>query len=895
MNVIKAVITQNDYKNYGIGVKAQNMFMLKENGFNTPNMFCISAAYLDEYLRERRVKVTAILNNADFSDYVSMADACTQIKKIIYSLNSDKTFNNEIRSALKKHLPAAKNIAILSSAEHNDNDTAMFTHKLGNFLNVPIGEAVKYITRCFASIFHPEILEHYVKNGFPLSQLRMNVLVQEYSESEIIGTMYTSNPDGIINEAVIMIGRENSKVVDGEVNTNTTYYYNFSDKKKYYEKTKTSVQVSDEIFDKLIDFASRIKDLFGGHLRVGFSVNGKEVKILDAHYMLNFRADNPIILDSHSLGKAMRGVCLPLTESFTSRIYSNAYYALANEFIRSSGIISDFNDELTNIINASNGRLYYNLTNINKLLTLLPINSTVGILRSVLGIDSSDFYSKTSIFDEMNFFTWIFTSIRFLKRFYRSEKLEEKFIENIISNFTILETFDYSVMQAEELVALLEDAMTKFSEEWSAVILSEISYHLCMRKLRHHLIAVGVRDVQTYLKPLMFKGDNQAFKKDLGKLCVSVVNHGLKLEFSRFTNSMQFNNFLAEDKTGFANDWERFIEAQGKHCEGVFRLEGRDFSTDPLSLIKQVNEIISNQDKLREYMEIKPVKKPDFIIPPVKGFRRKMIEYYAKRIQTINETREKITMLKIQGYCEARNIFHYLGDILVGAKVINNISDIFYMRVGEVTDCITQGDNLEEYSKTMQKIIDKRKDEYEKFYDLPDNPKLIFANQVFNKKVVNAQYDGVDVIEDNDYYLGQYGVLAGEEVEDSDIGDNYDRKTDNFSETSGEFETDKETLPQSPEKSQSIQEGSLQVPENLNETFQNPPKADETYAVNEEARDQAKAIAAILGGGALSPEEEEARAIMEAARRDFEKNKGNLNTDKIEKTKLNINQIRDRF
>jgi hypothetical protein len=511
--------------------------------------------------------------------------------------------------------------------------------------------------------------------------------------------------------------------------------------------------------------------------------------------------------------------------------------------------------------------------------------------------DENIHFDEVSVFDDMNFFQWFPFAIRFLKMFYKANKLEEKFIENIIGNFALIEENNYIKMSVEEILTLLEDCISVFTEEWSAILLSEISIHICVEKLKQLLRSIGVKDPVTYIKPLLLNTETHIHKKALGKLAVSVVNNGLKDIFRNIKTDSDFRKFTEKDYGKFTKDLNDFLEHHGKYIEGMYRLEDKNYIEHPIMLVKAINEILADTKKLTEYMEIKITKKPEFIIPPVKGFKRRRIQYYVNRIKENVDNREKVTELKMQAYLEARRVFRVLGTIFAQAKIIESSADIFYMRVGEVFDCIKQGDNLGDYIKTVRKIIEQRKEEYKEYFNLPDNVKLVFADSVYNKKVFNVHYNGDDKVEEEIFYLGETGTVAGTAEDNED----------------DEFfpDTPENSQPQTPEKTQgqiqaeaiakilgvTIKEDGVVEGLGGTETAENAenstPQAENTENTTPE---NPTTQAENTSEKELTPEEE-AKRIAEQARLEYEEKKKKDKNSKpaVELTTLTADELRDRF
>jgi hypothetical protein len=213
---------------------------------------------------------------------------------------------------------------------------------------------------------------------------------------------------------------------------------------------------------------------------------------------------------------------------------------------------------------------------------------------------------------------------------------------------------------------------------------------------------------------------------------------------------------------------------------------------------------------------------------------------------------------------------------LTKAAVLSDTSDIFYLNVGEVLDITKQGAGLGEYGQTIKKLIQKRREEYINFFDLPDNTKLVFTDNVFNKKVLNAHYDGDDTVEDYGI-LGESGEFAGEEVEESADEELTYTGIDNLNTENADENTDNPT--------ENANEDVTNLAENVNEIV-NPPTENSDENANKPAEEKP------------SEAEEEARLLFEQAQANFEKNKAETPQNpqpQVEKVNLTAEQLRDRF
>ena len=152
----------------------------------------------------------------------------------------------------------------------------------------------------------------------------MNVIVQEMIDSEYSGVLFTSNPQGILNESVIVVGRGvGENIVQDKIQT-TTYYYNLADKVYYYEGTEEYLKY--EKIEELIEISSKIKDVLGECLDIEFSIKDNVIYILQARKITTLDDTNPLILDNSNIVESYPGISLPLTCSFVNSVYGGIFF-----------------------------------------------------------------------------------------------------------------------------------------------------------------------------------------------------------------------------------------------------------------------------------------------------------------------------------------------------------------------------------------------------------------------------------------------------------------------------------------------------------------------------------------------------------------------------------------
>ena len=116
----------------------------------------------------------------------------------------------------------AEFFAVRSSFEVEDSENISFAGQFETFLNVPRDEVKKMAEKIILNPLPKDYCEHYGID--PIFCKR--VIVQEMIDADMSGVIFTSNPQGIFNEMVVVVGNgTGNNVVEDKVPT-TSYFYN---------------------------------------------------------------------------------------------------------------------------------------------------------------------------------------------------------------------------------------------------------------------------------------------------------------------------------------------------------------------------------------------------------------------------------------------------------------------------------------------------------------------------------------------------------------------------------------------------------------------------------------------------------------------------------------------
>lgn len=628
--------------------------------------------------------------------------------------------------------------AIRSSCNLEDNIDNSFAGQFDTYLNVKDKDINKKVQECFNSINNKNIIDYLNKKNISITDIKMDVIIQKMIESDYSGVLFTSNPSGLINESVIVVGKGlGNNIVEDKIDT-TTYYYNTTDNIYYYEGKKD--YLNKELIEELINLSNSIKKVFGDYLDIEYAIKNNEIYILQVRPITTLNTDNLLILDNSNIVESYPNVSLPLTISFVEFVYTNVFKKEAYRLTKNQKLVEENNDNFNNMVGSSNGRLYYKISNWYTLIKFLPLSSKIiPIWQDMLGVKNKS-YDNTKL--KIPFTTRVKTYFNTVSELHKVSKnmdmLNNKFIEvnnyfndNFNDNLTTPEIINLYGKVKKELLDVWD--ITLVNDLYSFIYTGMLKKRLKKKKLSNEKIndyISGISNIES-LKPIK-----------------SIINL-----------AYQKDKISEEDYNKLFNE---YIKLYGDRNLEELKLESETFRTNNKLLEDKIKEYRSDLTRLEEiYNNLNNTKnnsiKMDFITNSIS--KKAMIGIKNREISRLNRSRI---------YGMVRSMFIGIGKNLVKEKLLNDYKDIFYLKLEEVFD----------YKKyNLKDIVSERKKDYEMYYYLPNYSRLIFTEKEFDKhhKSINKKEKSInkDILEG---IPTSNGIIEGYALVIDDINKKYDTK-----------------------------------------------------------------------------------------------------------------------
>ena len=725
------IVDQTNYRQYNCGPKADNLFKLSAEGFNVPAFFCIN-----------------------FSD-----------------LNADShlTLNQQMKTAIlakiKNEYQDVKSFSVRSSSMLEDGDKRSFAGQFQTFLNVGRSELNKCINCCLDSMSFSEASEYTNQQERTHPPVSMSVIVQEMVTAEMSGVVFTANPQGLLNEMVVIVGAgTGNNVVEDKIPV-TTYYYNKTDSTYYYETKDGAILLDGKAFLELIDICKIIsKDEY---MDLEYALKDGKIYILQSRPITTIETKKMLILDNSNIVESYPGITLPLTYSFIHTAYTGVFKNVIQRVLKNQEQTEKYDPIFKEMIGTVNGRVYYKISNWYALIQLLPFSKkTLPVWQDMMGVRIKDVDEKKR---NINFFMTTKVYFNSLIEYFRvpknMKKLELEFTE--IKQY--FEEKYRSDLDNQQLKNLYDKLTSSVLSKWGITLLNDGYAFVFTGLLRWRLKKLGVNNYEQVTNDYISEITNiESMKpiRELINISNTVMIENKRADLLLLATDDEVDKYLNREGR-IQNMISSYIHNFGDRAIEELKLESATFRSSPILLIKRILEYTSDEEKLASVTQSfeKTTKQTSNF------FENKIVSFLSKRAVLGINNREISRLNRSRLYGMARTIFSAIANNFKNAGFIEDSSDIFYLTTDEIFSFIA-GKEVD-----LMSIINSRKHEYELYELLPSYSRLIFAENEFNK--VHQNVNAVHLTPNITEIVGtpcSNGIVIGEVIVVTDPKDTLDVK-----------------------------------------------------------------------------------------------------------------------
>lgn len=595
--------------------------------------------------------------------------------------------------------------AVRSSASIEDGANSSFAGQFDTYLNVQKEEIRTYIKKCFASMDNENVREYAKQHNMQIEQANMHVIVQEMVPSEYSGVCFTANPQGILNEMVIVVGKgTGDNVVEDKVDT-TSYYYNLTDKIYYFEGNEDVL--SEEMVSRIVNMASEMKSVLGELLDIEFAITGNDIHILQARAITTLSNEHPLILDNSNIVESYPGLSLPLTCSFVNIVYSGIFKSISRRVLKNEKELEKYDSVFANMVGNANGRIYYKISNWYTVIKFMPMNNKIiPIWQDMMGVKIKQ-YDKDAV--KLPKLVRLKTYFNVISEMWNVPKNMKKLNEDFKRINNEFYNKYHDEISSKELVGLYRELYDTLLSCWDVTLLNDI----------YALLFTGL------VKKRLGESGNQVISGISNIESLKPIREMIRLAYEK--NHM--------DDTEYEKRFDEYIREYGDRNLEELKLESKTFRSNPKLLTEKILQYNEDKEKLADMYNKLMQETPK--TKKLKGLNK----FFAKRAAKGIANREISRLNRSRIFGIVRLMFAKIGEDFAKKGIIADKLDIFYLTVEEVFSLVEKESSI----KNVKGIIDDRKADYELYACLPAYQRLIFAKKEFDKKHRNVNSHRVSI------------------------------------------------------------------------------------------------------------------------------------------------------
>lgn len=708
-----------------LGGKAYNLFKLRIAGFPVPEFAVLPSSLFSLWLSEKQVHLTE-------DEFIQQ-----------FRLPSD------ILEQLIVHFGNTTRFAVRSSAIGEDSSSQSFAGQYASYLHVTTQQLEERIRDVWRSAFVKRI-SAYEKFHSLESNSGIAVIVQKMIDVDHAGVGFGVNPVNgnrkqHIISAVYGLGEG---LVSGELNADT---YSVTDnqiestlaiktKKVVFDSQKGSgtllADVPYELSKKQVlkdqeillvsDWLKQLHRLYNRPQDIEFGFqNGKAYLLQTRPITTVGQLPDPdgayLVWDNSNIIESYPGLTSPLTFSFIRKMYEAVYIQFTammgvheKERIQHAQVFS-------NMLGMIDGRVYYNLRNWYKVLSLMPgYQLNAGFMEKMMGVKErftlTDIEPRTRFNERLR----VLNMIRLL---WVNQRRLPKMRRDFVADFELVmqrfEAIDFSNQRPDQLIPLYYEFEQTLLKKWKAPLVNDffamIWYGLLQKQTAknfpehantiHNDLLCGARDIIS-TEPIR-RIDELTNLIRTNKNAATIFDTASDQEI---LHEIQTNNALSDIRLKF----DAYIRDWGDRTVGELKLETITYRQQPEFFIRILKSALQQKPESHKNLDLKMRADAEQIVKKDlsgKLFKRWLFNLALRKSRDLVSNRENLRYARTRAFGMVRRIVLAIGDGFYREGVIDQPRDIFWLKLEEAFDFIRGTSDL----KNLRPLIALRKNEY-KYY-----------------------------------------------------------------------------------------------------------------------------------------------------------------------------------
>lgn len=744
-----------------LGAKALSLVRLSGIGLPVPPGFCILASAYREHFHSSGLlsRVQSALEQLGAASPEARGPILAALRQEIIATPLSPEL--ESRIADHYHRLAADRVAVRSSATAEDLPGHSFAGQYDTFLGAAdLAGCLAAIKRCWASLWTERAYAYRERNGFDHLDLAMAVIVQKLVQAEVAGVLFTADPvtgrsDRIVIEACFGLGEA---LVSGKVSPDRLIVAKANLRLLSHTIAEKSLQtVLDEsggtreqrlapgqagkpcldqaAARRLAKLALKAEAGFGSPQDMEWAVVGREIFFLQARPITTLPPkktwEDRQVWSNINTGEILPDVVTPLTWS----LLDIPFKKMVQDILSRLGM--DLGDHP--LVGQVAGRVYFNLNTAVGMVRCFPGSQNIDLTKILGGkqenmedlgrleipeedIPDLSFHGLTMALKLPGLLVWVLS---------HSLGRGEVFVAETRKRVEEFQRINLNSLSDQALLGRIQTAIAEVftSSNFLAFPFVGMACFTALDKLCRKWLQDSDGALANRLASGVGGMDSAEAGFALWRLAVSAQQHPALAEALWAKETWETARKKIANHPGgreFLADWNAFMAEHGHHTRGELELFNRRWCEQPdyiLGLVRgylgglEKTDPLANYQRRREERDRMVHQCRQLLRNPI---QRRLFNFWLPRAQRGVVLRENIKSMAMRFFTVIRFLFLELGQRLVRRGHLEDVEDIFFLRLEEV-ELVARGEaNFE-----VKKIVAERRAEHEKNLAITPPPLVI--------------------------------------------------------------------------------------------------------------------------------------------------------------------------
>ncbi|MDH3216802.1 MAG: PEP-utilizing enzyme [Candidatus Krumholzibacteria bacterium] len=763
-----------------LGGKARALADLGAAGFPVPPWFVVTPETFEASVTpHQREAVASARRHQDVSavlDAVSLAAAV----------------ESDLARELREITGDGQLVAVRSSAVDEDSVQHSFAGQLQSFLFVSAQDVASRIVDVWRSGFSERVFAYRREHDLPALPTVPAVLIQQMVDADVSGVAFSTDPvTG--NRGVAVVGSLyglGTALVSGEGDADT-HYVGRDDRivdRKIARKTLMhrsspgsaegvaavavgedragEAALRDDQVIAISALARRAEKFFGRPQDIEWAIAAGRLYLLQSRPITSLAdvadPDGALnIWDNSNIAESYGGITTPLTFSFARNAYEGVYRQLAKIFRVPDKRIEQNSAAFANMLGLIRGRVYYNLLNWYRLLTLLPgYQMNRAFLEQMIGVEEGP---PKGVLGETKPAAWharvadgcrlLGTVFGMVVNFFLLNRKVERFYRRVEDVLTTRGR-DLPSLRPDQLVVEYQLLESRLITHWDAPLINDFFAMIFYGWLRR-LCATWCGDAtRTLQNDLLCGGGGMVSTEPARRIEAMAAMARAHPDVVDALCSGDTDDILVvlSRHDELRTLYESYLRKFGERCADELKLESSTLHEDPLMLLRSIGYLAqqpsdastgdgatSRDTNVRARAE-KRVR--DQLGANV--WRRMIFAWVLDNARRRVIGRENLRLERTRVFGRVRRIFVELGRRLHALDLIDDARDIFYLRLEEAIGFV-EGTSA---TTNLKKLAALRKQEFEEYSrmeapaDRFETRGIVYQGNTFQSLTDDGQTDG---------------------------------------------------------------------------------------------------------------------------------------------------------